>query len=62
MAPGAQRHQFNMASEAEGDALCAALNANCRAIATVQKEADKQGDAEVVRCVLILSVTLDPFG
>ena len=42
MAPGAQRHQFNMASEAEGDALCAALNANCSAIATVQKEADKQ--------------------
>ena len=31
-----------MASEAEGDALCAALNANCSAIATVQKEADKQ--------------------
>jgi hypothetical protein len=42
VAPGAQRHQFNMASEAEGDALCAALNANCSAIATVQKEADKQ--------------------
>eukprot|EP01046_Picozoa_sp_COSAG06_P058783 COSAG06_NODE_11925_length_1446_cov_2.002970_3_plen_61_part_00 len=27
-----------------------------------RRQAGRQGDAEVVRCVLILSVTLDPFG
>ncbi len=52
-----QRHQFTMASEAEGNALCDTLNANCVAIAHAQKAADSQ--KLIVLCATLHGTELD---
>ena len=52
-----QRHQFNMASEDEGNALCDTLNANCVAIAYAQKAADSQKIVDL--CITLHGTNLD---
>ena len=52
-----QRHQFNVASEAEGNALSDTLNANCVAIAHAQKAADSQKIVDL--CATLHGTILD---
>lgn len=53
-----QRHEFIMAEEGEGNALCAALNANCEAIAQVQKATNSQKLVDL--CNALHGMELEP--
>ena len=52
-----QRHQFTMASEAEGNVLCDTLNTKCVAIAHAQKTADSQKIVDL--CTTLHGTELD---